>query len=774
MDGLRAYPQFIIWKLIIENGKENKVPVSHHNSSKINPHTPVNWTDYKTANAAAHKWGAGYGIGFVFTANDPFFFIDIDKCLQLDNTWSPLAMSILQRFVGAAVEISQSGKGLHVIAKGQAPEHSCKNSEIGAEFYTQERFVALTERGVIGDINTNHTAALESLVADYFVPKIAADGVGWTTEPHADCTNIDDDEVLLKKALASKSVGGAFGAKASFKALWLNDVTALAEAYPDEHPRQYDYSSADAALAQQLAFWTGNNCERMRNLMVRSALKRDKWDSHKSYLKLTIEFAIGGQNTFYNVGKKTTIQSDSLTVERVEGFQYMTIDLQLEHFKGCVYVQKINKIFTPCGEMLKTEQFNNTYGGYAFQLDTMGDKTTRKAWEAFTESQAIRHIKVNRECFRPDRPSGELIKLDGMTYVNSYVPVNVAMKPGDMYPFNEFFKKLLPDDRDREILWSYMAACVQHKGVKFQWCPLIQGVEGNGKTLITRVLTHAIGTRYTHLPLANEITEKFNDWLFHRLLIGVEDVYVPDHKREIIEILKPMITNDWLPMRAMQQSQDMGNNVANFVLNSNHRAGIRKTRNDRRFCVFYTAQQAVSDLVRDGMDGDYFPNLYEWLKSDGYEIITQSLVDYKIADSLNPATKCKRAPITTATEDAIDAGMGGIEQEILEAIAEGRNGFAGGWVSSMAIERLLQNNNLARAMPRNKRKDMMHDLDYGYHPGLKDGRVNEYVPVDGGKPRLYIKNGHIHANLTNPHEIINKYQNAQPGHIDVKRSFNNA
>jgi hypothetical protein len=263
------------------------------------------------------------------------------------------------------------------------------------------------------------------------------------------------------------------------------------------------------------------------------------------------------------------------------------------------------------------------------------------------------------------------------------------------------------------------------------------------------------------MPPASEIAEKFNEWLFKKLFIGVEDIYVSDHKKEVIEILKPMLTNSRLAMRAMQQGQVMGDNCANFILNSNHKDAIRKNRNDRRFCVFYTGQQSAEDIVRDGMGGDYFPNIYRWLKSGGYAIVSHYLATYAIPDELNPAGACHRAPVTSSTEEAVIASMGSVEQEIMEAIEQGRPGFAGGWVSSMAVERLLDAQRMTRAIPHNKRRELMQSLDYDYHPALKDGRVNNHVTIDGGKPRLFIKAGHIHMNLTSAAEAARLYQEAQ-------------
>ncbi|WP_396126770.1 phage NrS-1 polymerase family protein [Acidicapsa ligni] len=64
------------------------------------------------------------------------------------------------------------------------------------------------------------------------------------------------------------------------------DAKALALAYPDP-ARGYDASAADSAIAQHLAFWTGKNCERIRNIMYQSKLVRDKWE-REDYLPRTI------------------------------------------------------------------------------------------------------------------------------------------------------------------------------------------------------------------------------------------------------------------------------------------------------------------------------------------------------------------------------------------------------------------------------------------------------------------------------------------------------
>lgn len=835
---LAEYQQFILWT--VTDGK--KLPLDYRTMSTGNAHDPNIWLSSDEALSYAQAMGDGYGVGFVFTEADPFYFVDIDKCLNPDNTWSQLAMDVMACLPGACIEVSQSGRGLHIFGKGLCPDHACKNVPLGLELYTESRFVALTGLNCVGSADVDSSAHLSYLVNTYFPPKGNREGVEWTDGPAEGWSGLESDEELIAKACESTGASAIFGGGSNFEALWMADIDILSESYPDgEGDRAYDGSSADAALAQHLAFWTGNDCERMMRLMKQSALVRDKWE-REDYLIRTIMNAVSLQTTFYSAGAAAdnsiadkygapTLRSKSdaqrnfaeniraeklaqateserevlcaskgkaaqaklwldnkdatptelvsmvtpiaapqqvmqtTKPEKVSGMQYQTADLQAEHFANCVYIQDIHRILAPSGALLKSEQFNATYGGYIFQLDEMGDKTTRKAWEAFTESQCMRFPKVESMCFRPTMEPGVIVHEGGRKLVNAYVPILTPRVPGDASPFLNHLQKILPNKGDREQLMSYLAACVQHKGIKFQWAPLIQGTEGNGKTLFTRCVAYAIGKRYTFMPKAAEIASKFNGWLLNRIFIGVEDIKVSKEREEMIETIKPMITGgDGIEIQMKGADQITSDICANFIFNSNHRDAIKKTQNDRRFAVFYTAQQEASDIIRDGMGGDYFPKLYKWLNDGGYAIVNELLHTYPIPEHLNPAGACHRAPITSTTHEAISASMGGVEQEVLEAVEEARVGFIGGWISSVALERLLKERKMERMVPHNKRRALLQSLGYDWHPHLTNGRANNPVAIDDGKkPRIFVKINSPLSSIQPCAEVVRAYEATQIG-----------
>lgn len=592
-------------------------------------------------------------------------------------------------------------------------------------------------------------------------------GSDWSlsSEPVPEWRGPTDDDDLLRRALKSHSAASAFGGRVSFADLWEANVEALANAWPGE---PYNASQADAALVSHLAFWTGKHGERILALMQRSALVRDKWE-REDYLPRTIaEICARPGDVLQDkpIEPPTVPQAsaEAPAPAAVTGQTFLSPDAQRTLFTGCVYVQDMHKVLVPGGALLKPDQFRVAYGGYCFAMDAVNERTSRNAWEAFTESQVLRPPKADTICFRPDLPAGSVTKDAGIARANTYWPAEVRRMKGDAGPFLRHLAKVLPDARDQQIMLSYMAACVQHKGVKFQWCPVLQGVEGNGKTLFSACVAEAVGQHFTHWIDAKSIVSEFNAYLAKTVFLAIEELYVQEHAAEVIEKMKTVIAGGkGTQVQAKGVDQVSMAICCNVLATTNYRGAIRKTPdNARRFALLYSAQQTYADIVRDGMGGNYFPELYAWLDREGYAIVTELLHTYQIPADLNPAGAMHRAPHTSTTDIAIVESRGSVEQQIAEVIAQGTPGFMGGWVSSCMLDRLISDTlRMGNRLSHSKRREMLTGMGYVLHPGLADGRVNNPVMPDGKKPQLFILSGHPSAGIVGAAEIAKAYTAAQ-------------
>jgi len=790
---LGAWPQFVCWFAQPKPGnpgKLDKFPCDWRTGAVVGINDRDAWTtpDNALAVHSAYDRGWGSGAGFVFTADDPFFFADIDGAAQADGTWSPLAQNVLARFPGAAVELSQSGRGLHIFGRAAPMAHGKRNIAQNLELYTEGRFCALTGVGALGDASTDHTPALAQYIADYFPVVSAGAGAaaGWTTEPCAEWRGPTDDDELIRRMLASgqrQTAAQAFSTAptgaATLRDLWEGDTDAMARQWPGESGKAYNASSADMALANHLAWWTGRDCDRIERLMRRSALMREKWDTHRTYLVDTITQAATFIRGCLTDPAPAAVATEAQVVAAVEAGrtlrdaarEFMGAFDQIEHFDGCFFLADRARIYDMrANSIVQRATFDVTRGGHLFVLDPGNAKTTASAWEAFTLSRVNAPLVVNDVCFRPEVAPGAIVRAAERTLVNSYVPYTARAAEGDATPFLDLLAKMLPLERDRMLLLSWMASFAQNPGVKFQWWPVLQGARGNGKTLLLEIMGYIAGEHYTHLPDAQAMAKgsQFNGWVERKLFIGIEEIKAAD-RREMIEGMKTLVTNRRMGMEKKGLDQFTGDNAANGMITTNHKDGLPLDPDERRYAVWFCAQQCVEDLTRDGMHGEYFPRLYQWLRGEGEwashgpdhgkAVVTHHLRTMAIAAEMDPARGLSRAPRTSATDEAIAASLGRVEQEILEAIDEGRPGFAGGWVSSIMLDRLLSD--VRGHVARNKRKELLATLGYEPHPALAAGRVNEVVTPDNGKPKLYVKRGHLSANLATAKGVAEAYSKAQ-------------
>ena len=755
---LASIRQYLAVRLEQKPGRLDKLPLDRRGAVS-DAHNPANWQSRDEALALVARLGAGHCLGFVLTAGLGVVVIDIDHCIDpaQPGQYTRQEVHDLAAQLGPHVvwERSVSGTGLHLWMLGQVdPRHRKKKGAL--ECYSSLRFIALGTT-FHGDLDAP-CPGLPAVMMRYFEPDAEATGAGsesgpvpeWRGPPDTEEGNAD----LIRRAKASASAGALYGGRARFADLWDANESVLAKSFPHAD-KPYDESSADLALASHLRFWTGGDKARIERLMRQSALCREKWDGRDDYLsERTIGKACAGGGDVLQDKPPAVEQRMALALstppaevyspkaEEITGRSFTELPDQVKLFAGCCYVADDHAILTPRGKLRTPSQFKALFGGHVFMLGGVKQKTTTDAFEAFTQSQGMQFPRADETMFRPDLDFGVIE--DGA--VNVFVPPKIRMVQGDPSPFLRHLQVLLPDGEDHLILLSYIAACAQYPGRKWQWAPVIQGVEGNGKTFFSRVASYAVGKKYAYWPKPAKLTKAFNAWMENHVLYCVEDIYAAAMGGDLLmEELKPMITTtEAFEVEGKGKDQKMVRVVGNFIFNMNHKDGIRKNRNDRRYCMLYCAQQDPESLARTmGDAGEYMRKLYDWFqREDGAAICAHYLKNFPIPPKYNPAEACQRAPKTTSTKESMDYGFSMPEQHVMDRVKEGATGFKGGWVSSKYLQ-LMQDAN-PRTGGRNSalgRRDLMRGLGYVPHPGLRDGWTDNPVQPEGVRAVLFVKPG---------------------------------
>lgn len=353
-------------------------------------------------------------------------------------------------------------------------------------------------------------------------------------------------------------------------------------------------------------------------------------------------------------------------------------------FKECYFIERTGQIFSQAGRFMNSTQFNGRYGGKQFIITSTG-KLTDEPWKAALRSTVYQIPKVDHIRFLPDRPTFEIVNDTlGRRGLNTYIPAIIDARAGDVTPFLNWFDKILPYKEDQRLFFEYLAHCVKYPGYKIPWAPMLQSTEGIGKTIFQELMAHALGDMYVYSPKAPELVKSgstFNAWMRAKLLILVDEIKI-DERRELIEILKPMITDKRVEIQSKGVDQDMEDNVANWLFFTNYKDAIPINKNGRRYGIFYSALQSKADLVAAGMDDAYFNRLWAWLRDGGgIQAVTHWLLNYPI----ERGGVSVRAPETSSYGEALAISRSPMEVVIAECVADDVTGFRGGFVSSLPV-----------------------------------------------------------------------------------------
>ena len=145
-------------------GIDSKVPIRVDTlfaASSIDPNT---WGTFEDAKEAVELGEITYP-GFVFNDNG-IVGIDIDTGFDEDGFVTELAADIIAK-CGSYTEKSKSGRGFHILLKGDLPFKG-KNNLKGVEIYKQSRFFIMTGDVLLYDTIIENQEAIDYIVDKYF------------------------------------------------------------------------------------------------------------------------------------------------------------------------------------------------------------------------------------------------------------------------------------------------------------------------------------------------------------------------------------------------------------------------------------------------------------------------------------------------------------------------------------------------------------------------------------------------------------------------------
>lgn len=174
---LTGREQWVCWKSIPDREhpekKSKKLPVDAATGRAAKSTDPVTWGSVDEVFGVARRNRGLAGVGFVFSAEDPFAGIDRDNCRdpetgEIAADWRPYHERLL---AVAYAEVSPSGAGIKYWLIGSIPE-ALKRDQVGIEIYDRERYFTVTGMRVEGcqDEPQDGQAILDELLTTFAPP----------------------------------------------------------------------------------------------------------------------------------------------------------------------------------------------------------------------------------------------------------------------------------------------------------------------------------------------------------------------------------------------------------------------------------------------------------------------------------------------------------------------------------------------------------------------------------------------------------------------------
>jgi hypothetical protein len=385
-------------------------------------------------------------------------------------------------------------------------------------------------------------------------------------------------------------------------------------------------------------------------------------------------------------------------------------------------------------KILKTEAFNIKNGKWVPESVNGSKQSAAKyvADKGFVET-------VDSMAYLPNT-NEPICVIDDFKVLNSFnsktVPLSAESFTKEGLEAIELVKKhikfICTTDINSDLFTQWLAHQVQFPGKQILWSPVIQSIQGVGKSFFGELLRACLGDRNVGTVSPTQVVSDFNGWATNVMVNVLEELRVKGHNRyDAVNSLKPLVTDRMIQINDKGVKQYMTYNTTNYICFTNYKDSLPLDQDDRRWWVIFVPIEKLEDLSDYVGESSltYFPKLFNAVRTYGNEI-RKWLLDYKLSDEF---LAIKQAPMTDhklsmiATEEAAFEGY----SELKELIEKGGEYYNKDVISSSDLFDALMFEYPELDIKTSKRHLLLKKLGYNILPNK--------IKIDGKSKRVWSK-----------------------------------
>lgn len=319
---------------------------------------------------------------------------------------------------------------------------------------------------------------------------------------------------------------------------------------------------------------------------------------------------------------------------------------------------------------------------------------------------------------------GRFFTYDNDDCVNTYRPDSVPVAASQWSGLYEKHLRLLFGE-DAKIISQWMAWVVRNAGKKVLWALVLKGVEGDGKSLVARMVKAAIGVSNSKEISMADVNSEFTAWAVGKCFGVIEEIRVNGQTRhKVMDKLKPLITNPEIGIIKKGVDGQTVLNTMNYMLLTNHEDALALHEGDRRYGVYFTQFTSREQLP----DKEYYDRLAEAIETKPDEVRAWlesiDLSDFK-PNSAPAMTEAKQQMIRKSRGQSVDT--------LAEAIAIGGAGVCEEAFSPLHVNHIITAHYLGKTLNSTTMSKAANTLGYE--------RYNKRIKWQGSPTTAYVKKG---------------------------------
>jgi hypothetical protein len=224
----------------------------------------------------------------------------------------------------------------------------------------------------------------------------------------------------------------------------------------------------------------------------------------------------------------------------------------------------------------------------------------------------------------PQKPVKHIIEVDGALYLNSWQGIRMEPESGDIDPWLDLTAYLIPDEKEREAVLSWMAFNVQKPHIKPNWQIVHLGTHRNGKDSLYKPFIDIFQEAASEI-LAGDMSSAYNGYLSGKKMLLINELWAPDDRAFVnkLKVLAASTAGGNMLINPKYGVQHWQANALGFVAMSNRKNCLAVDPGEGRYFVL--------ESWVDPKPKEYYQAYYAWLEHGGSQRVLDFLLNRDLA-----------------------------------------------------------------------------------------------------------------------------------------------